>query len=346
MDPRRRKYAQDDQSYNSRGPGLPRSVKPQRSLADVSARSPAPRRQWNAAPPLPQSSRRHEPSRQVEMPDRRSRASLSSASSRGSSMFSRQEQAYESSTSVDEASMKPSKRDWNNPQRRQRPSRLSLDDDTSANNELMPTTEGYGATLWNRVASAANTLTINVSKAWAAGLFSDDGEVTPTGGESRLTLALKNYHLSKAKTASDLPSWLFSEEERRVRRNAYSSREEQPTETNVRASRQRGLKSIYADAVSDPSMSDNAPMYTRDGPHAGPGPGSRFNPPVTQSKATSRLQAMRDARRPTAPVRDEMASGAHAVGLDNGYEAQLRQQQEAEMPRRIGLPRGPKQRLN
>jgi hypothetical protein len=128
MDYRRRNYAQDDQTYNSRGLALPRSVKPQRSLADVSARSPAPRREWNTTPRLPQSPRRRELSQQPAMPDRRSQASLSSASSRGSSMFIRQEQAYESSTSIDEPSTKPSKRDWSNPQRRQRPSRLSLDD--------------------------------------------------------------------------------------------------------------------------------------------------------------------------------------------------------------------------
>jgi hypothetical protein len=172
--------------------------------------------------------------------------------------------------------------------------------------------------------------------------------VTPPGGESRLTLALKNYHLSKARTPSDLPSWLFSEEERRVRRDTYSSREERPMEMNVRAPRQSGLKSIYADAVSDTSMSDNGQRYRQGGSRSEPaGASSRFDPSTTQSKATSRLQAMRDARRPTVPVRENVASGRHVVSFDNGYEGQaLRQQGETEMPRRVGLPRGPKQRLN
>jgi hypothetical protein len=47
-------------------------------------------------------------------------------------------------------------------------------DDTEAADTAVDS-EGYGAFVWKRVASAANTLTVNVSKAWAAGLFTEDG---------------------------------------------------------------------------------------------------------------------------------------------------------------------------
>ncbi|KAJ3485670.1 hypothetical protein NLI96_g4799 [Meripilus lineatus] len=40
--------------------------------------------------------------------------------------------------------------------------------------------------------------------------------VTPPGQESRLTRALKSYHISKARAPSDLPEWLFEEKERKV----------------------------------------------------------------------------------------------------------------------------------
>lgn len=41
--------------------------------------------------------------------------------------------------------------------------------------------------------------------------------MTPPGEESRLTRAIKAYHIEKAQQPSDLPEWLFSERERGVR---------------------------------------------------------------------------------------------------------------------------------
>jgi len=35
---------------------------------------------------------------------------------------------------------------------------------------------GYGLSLWSRVATAASTLTISVSKAWASGISAHPGE--------------------------------------------------------------------------------------------------------------------------------------------------------------------------
>jgi hypothetical protein len=60
---------------------------------------------------------------------------------------------------------------------------------------------------------------------------------TPVGTESRLTRAMKSYHLSKAQTHRDLPDWLFTDKERRsqpasaVAGNSESSDEGQATTT-------------------------------------------------------------------------------------------------------------------
>jgi len=219
--------------------------------------------------------------------------------------------------------------------------------------------EGYGASLWNRVASAANTLTVNVGKAWAAGLFTEDGPVTPDGGESRLTQALKSYHLSKARTASDLPSWLFTEDERRVTRSGFTARdrgEEMHREGETRPPRRRGLKDVYADEEGGTSTNNGnaAPTsgYLRERTRPARSwaqvdePEERYNPPATQnqSKATSRLQAMRDARRPNG--REQRSPVQHTVDQDSDYYGSpAMHEPPAEVPlRRVGLPSGPKRR--
>lgn len=43
-------------------------------------------------------------------------------------------------------------------------------------NELLPDQPGYGLSLWSRVATAASTLTISVSKAWASNIAVYSGE--------------------------------------------------------------------------------------------------------------------------------------------------------------------------
>jgi len=376
-----KRYAQDDQSYSSRSAGLPRGVRPQRSMADIPSRSTASRRDRDTAPRLPQTPRKRdnyytEP-RSAAVPDRFSNVSTSSESSRASSAFSRRgQQAYESSTSIEELNPKTSRQDWGSSQRRQRPNAQTSDvspndgnasharryhsvyapedafDDVTPDAELGPS-EGYGASLWNRVASAANTLTVNVSKAWASGLFTEDGPVTPEGGESRLTQALKSYHLSKARTASDLPSWLFSEEERRVTRGSFTSREEERTQqVDMRPPRQRGLRAIYAEASessSPPERDASTPNYTRErrgGSRFNAEPEERyevFSTTAQQSKATSRLQAMRDARRPNE--RTQRSPVRHVDDYDNDAGALAMQASQQEIPlRRVGLPSAPKPR--
>lgn len=39
---------------------------------------------------------------------------------------------------------------------------------------------------------------------------------TPIGAESRITVALKSYYITRAQNGSDLPDWLFSTDERRA----------------------------------------------------------------------------------------------------------------------------------
>lgn len=39
---------------------------------------------------------------------------------------------------------------------------------------------------------------------------------TPVGAESRITVALKSYYITRAQNGSDLPDWLFSTDERRA----------------------------------------------------------------------------------------------------------------------------------
>jgi len=84
------------------------------------------------------------------------------------------------------------------------------------------------------VSSVASVLTVSVSKAWSTNISALSGEgrlnhsvekrrhswswitETPPGQESRLTRAMKAYHITQAQSPSDLPDWLFDERERRV----------------------------------------------------------------------------------------------------------------------------------
>ncbi|KAF9005613.1 hypothetical protein BDQ17DRAFT_1353464 [Cyathus striatus] len=79
-----------------------------------------------------------------------------------------------------------------------------------------PNLGSNGYNVWNRVTDVANSLTINVSKAWSSTVISAPGEVTPPGQDSHLIRVMKAYHISKARELSDLPAWLFTDRERRA----------------------------------------------------------------------------------------------------------------------------------
>jgi len=146
--------------------------------------------------------------------------------------------------------------------------------------------------LWNRVASAAGALTVNVGKAWSANVTLEAGEITPPGKESRITKGLRAYHLQKARDPSELPSWLFDEAERKpVARATTASRynnndayDEPPQEP---APRSRGLRDMYESAGN--TRGDYAAQSSRGGG------GYADEPP--SSRAADRLKALRDAKR-------------------------------------------------
>lgn len=150
---------------------------------------------------------------------------------------------------------------------------------------------------------------------------------TPPGQDSRLTRAMKAYHLAKARELSDLPSWLFEEHERMPKRDNVEgpSTRTTHTESSRSVTRSNGLRDIY-DSASVPVAS------TR--PSA---PSLRYNQPDVQpSKATDRLKAMRDAKRTAL---QSQTSNTHQVDTVRRSGDSFEQPQPA--PRRVGLPSGP-----
>jgi len=183
--------------------------------------------------------------------------------------------------------------------------------------------------------SAASSLTVNVGKAWASNVSTFSGEETPPGQESRLTRAMKAYHIEKARDPSDLPAWLFDEKERRRpepeqsrssrRRNDDYDDDEVDDRRRPRAEppQSRGLRDIYdaAAANSKPTSYDRS------------GRGARSyadDTPAQPSRAADRLKALRDAKRSAANP---------GVGRDE--ERAKEPPREAEPRRRVGLPSGP-----
>jgi len=242
------------------------------------------------------------------------RKSDDSATSSGSSLFDRLKSGASSLTSFDdgERSMKSP------PSYRRGRSLRDRGSEPSSPEESEPSSAfgkaGDGSKIWSRVASAASELTVSVSKAWATNIVTYAGEETPPGKESRLTRAMKAYHLDKARSPSDLPSWLFTPEERKpppprattrsptVRSPLSPLRDEEP----VSLPRPRGFRDIYDAAAG---KSDRTV--------------ERSNTEVSApSKTTDRLKAIRDAKRSaltgtTVPSHDEDRVQAR-IGLPSG----------------------------
>jgi len=88
-----------------------------------------------------------------------------------------------------------------------------FDRETQLNDSPVDNSHPYPNTVhvWTRVAEVANVFTQEVSKVWATGLGNgaDDEE-----DDCHLINVMRAYHLSKARTPSELPDWLFSERER------------------------------------------------------------------------------------------------------------------------------------
>jgi hypothetical protein len=128
---------------------------------------------------------------------------------------------------------------------------------------------------------------------------------TPPGEESRLTRALKAYHIDKARDPTDLPPWLFEEHERRpLGRSETSLRYREGREYDYDSRRAagpprpsgRGLRDIYDTAATDTAIPSRQ-QETRERSRGRPQEDIPVNAP---SKANDRLKALRDAKRNAA----------------------------------------------
>ncbi|KAI0064622.1 hypothetical protein BV25DRAFT_270251 [Artomyces pyxidatus] len=367
--PRSRSVGRDrdrdaDYSAPAARPPLPagRQVRPQRSLASIPAQS---RSFSERAPPLPQSRAPTYDDRPRAHNDRRSDASslasssTSDASSASSFLGRMKVRSGESSSRTSwEEDAEPrgrTKGSWARERAQERP---ATPDNYVEEDDEPPLTPGHGSSLWTKVAAAANIMTISVSKAWATNITSQSGEETPPGQESRLTRAMKAYHLEKARDPSDLPEWLFEEHERRGGRPSTTRRRDDYEDdyaddrSTPPAPRSRGLKDIYEKAAASSSSS----AYTRSEPdtRGRSRQTSVDDTSATPSKANDRLKALRDAKRGVvqrnASLGPEEPSGG---GRERGREDREVERGTAEPrrpPPRQGLPTrpgrsGPQQRF-
>lgn len=200
--------------------------------------------------------------------------------------------------------------------------------------------EGEGHSLWNQVVTVANSLSVNVSKAWATNLPTFNGEETPPGQDSRLTRAMKAYHLDKARDPSDLPAWLFDEHERRpVGRSRFrdghreDDRDENVAQTQSLTPKSRGLRDAY-----DASTSNSIRLQTERAPVS-----DLFGDGTRPVKTTNRLKELRDAKRKarTAPTRHDDAID-NVLGVEDGnFSARATMDVGRHPAPRVGLPLGP-----
>lgn len=326
-------------SSRSNGASSSRQVRPQRSMASI---SPA-RNLSNAPPPTPQPRQTSRSNKSVggyespSMNPKDSGASSSSMSSTASAFLDRLRGGGDMSsrTSLEEEYESPKQRRGQDPDQDSHSFGQGREDSTL--------TAGVGSILWSRLASAAGTLGVDVGKAWATNITMHSGEDTPPGKESRLTQAMKAYHLEKARDPSDLPEWLFEEHERRpVGRSRFASRQNTRQadgyEESTPAPRSRGLRDIY-DAAAAPRTSGIPDRQTY----------NRFlDEPAAPSKATNRLKALRDAKRLNSNLDEETSVRSTSISSDGrgAGDGKRRDRGVAEVsdrkpPPRVGLPSRP-----
>jgi hypothetical protein len=159
---------------------------------------------------------------------------------------------------------------------------------------------------------------------------------TPPGEESRLTHAMKAYHLEKAQRPSDLPDWLFPASERRAPRSdadqdRVRSRQDDRSRSRVDegydddespAPHGRGLRDIYDSAAREVAPPAARPS-TRAAASAEDGP--------APSRAANRLKALRDAKRAASGVREPSPEPAREAPAPSAPVVRPR----------VGLPTGP-----
>ncbi|KAJ3845222.1 hypothetical protein F5878DRAFT_693348 [Lentinula raphanica] len=294
--PSRQQNARRSESQTESVALSPRHVRPQRSLVSLTDGTLS----TQPTPSLPDSrsgrgwQRKYNPQSPLSDDSTQSRRSQDSSitSSSVSSIFDRVKNgaaSYASSlTSVEDNSNGLDPKDLRG-RRQQRA--LSREPDTSLDRERTDTGIGDGGTVWNRVTAAASTLTISVSKAWAANVSIFSGEETPPGQESRLTRAMKAYHIEKARDPSELPAFLFAEHERQPRKRT-PPQEVPPRRTRGHAE-QSGAR-LYRAPESAFTLDRSVNPDTA--------PDNNMMPSKQVPKGSDRLKALREAKRSQNPT--------------------------------------------
>ncbi|RPD66058.1 hypothetical protein L227DRAFT_569988 [Lentinus tigrinus ALCF2SS1-6] len=180
-----------------------------------------------------------------------------------------------------------------------------MDEGEMMEKEYQKTPEGHGSSLWASITGVASNLTISVGKAWSSNIATYSGEDTPVGEESRLTRAMKAYHIDKARDPADLPDWLFDERERGVR--SYQTSSSAPAKkaasaprpsadlsrSNTSAYREEPFLPVPARTARGPTLADRKAETSSRHTSTISGAGSEAH--VT--KSISRLRELRDAKR-------------------------------------------------
>ncbi|KAI0637048.1 hypothetical protein C8Q77DRAFT_543039 [Trametes polyzona] len=216
-------------------------------------------------------------------------------------------------------------------------SRTSIDDEEHERKDTK-TPAGHGSSLWSNITSVASNLTISVSKAWSSNIATYSGEETPVGGESRLTRAMKAYHIDKARNPADLPEWLFDERERGVRGHQVAAKpapaDSSPAQTSPAALSRSATTARRPEAPPAPTPVRIARGPTLADRRANAGSEASAGSEEHVTKSMARLRALRDAKR-SAKVRFH---GGEDDDDDDGQERRGAPQASAPIPPPPSMP--------
>ncbi|KAH9842796.1 uncharacterized protein C8Q71DRAFT_853316 [Rhodofomes roseus] len=157
-----------------------------------------------------------------------------------------------------------------------------------------------GSSLWTRVATAAESLKVNVGKAISATVTTENGESTPDGQESGLSKALKAYHVDKSNgDAKELPDWLFEGRDREIVNRLRGPSLDQQPPTAPFAARDDAASPIPRSAATSP--------IPERGRSRNPGAGLRDRSlPRRDGSVSGSLQDSVSSVHATVPSRDNM----------------------------------------
>ena len=154
---------------------------------------------------------------------------------------------------------------------------------------------------WQKMMDSAYTATSNVSAKFVSRVTGNEEPSDEPGpdGDTHLTRVIKEYHISKATSSNDLPTWLFPERQAAARQPWEAG----PTRSRPSgASRPAATLDPYAYSASSISSSGSSSMFDESGRH---GPSSSMSSTTSSqraygaapSSAANRLKAMRDEKR-------------------------------------------------